>query len=304
MFTSPSPPRFALLLGALATLGSAFLPRLAAANEMAPAADRPATPQWDFFRFVDDLPDSVADRLPSKKPSGALRVYLRPRYGDLIRRDYLRMPFGARLQVTENIECTSELQSYFTTGLAGSAGYGLSGLLLGVKYEHLLPAPESGAFSAGINYATPFSRPPQELTDGHRHLLPYITATRPLLPEGHVLGYTSLGADLLQHTAMLPHFGRNELHANSLVITGGLAREWPRFRAALTASLASTALMSNERRQVFALNPEVILPLRPAGARTRVLFTVGGHAVWGPGGQELGVSSSVRIEAQLAGGNR
>ena len=284
--------------------GGTFLPRLAAADETAPPAAGTAAPQWDFFQFVDDLPDSVADVLPNKKPVGALQLYLRPRYGDLIRRDYLRMPFGARLQVTDNIECTGELQSYFTHGLAGSAGYGFSGLLLGVKYEHVPPTPESGAFSAGVNYATPFSRPPQELTDGHRHLLPYLAVARPLVPQGHVLGYAALGADLLQHTALPAHFGRNELHANSLVLTAGAAREWPRLRVALTASLASTALMSNERRQVFALMPEVILPLRPAGAHTRVLFTLGGHAVWGPDGQELGISSSIRIEAQLAGGIR
>jgi len=297
--------RFLLLLGVLAATDGLVTARLAAqVPGGTPPAAAPASPGWDFFQFVDELPDTIADLLPDNRPKGSLRVYIRPRYGDLIRRDYLRVPVGTRWQITENIESTAEVEGYFTHGLGGSAGDGFSGLLLGLKCEHVLSVRDDGGFSLGVNFTSPLSRPPQELTDGHRHLLPFIAATRPLLAQWQLLGYASLGADLLQHTAMPAHFGRNELHANSLVLSAGAAREWPRFRAALTASVASTAVVSDERRQVFALRPEVVVPLRPAGAHTRVLLTLGGRAVWGPDGHDLGVTSSVRIETQVAGGNR
>jgi len=297
MPSSRSPFRFLWSVGVLAAAAGLSPPRLAAETET--AATRPAAPSWDFFQFVDELPDSIADILPDNRPKGSLRLYVRPRYGDLIRRDYLRVPVGSRWQVTENVESTAELEGYFTHGLGHSAGYGLSGLLLGTKCEHLLSVLDDGGFSLGVNFSTPFSRPPQDLTDGHRHLLPYVAATRPLLPQWQVLGYASLGADLLQHTAMPAHFGRNELHANSLVLTAGAARQWPRFHAALTATLASSALVSDERRQVLTIHPEVILPLRPAGARTQVLLTLGTNTVWGPDGYSFSVSSSLRIESQL-----
>ncbi len=293
-----------LLAGGFAVAGGPLAARAASdAPSSAPASSTPA-PKWDIFRFVDELPETIGDLLPHDQPSGAVRLYLRPRYGDLIRRDYLRVPAGVRLQVTDNLAVTTELQSYFTHGLGDSAGYGLSGLLLGARCEHVLPALNQGGFSVGVNYTSPLSRPPQDLTDGHRHLLPYIAATRPLLARWKLLGYASFGADFLEHTAMPAHFGQNELHANSLVATGGAAREWSRFRVALTATLASTAFVSDERRQVFSLQPEVVLPLRPATATTQVLLTLSGHAVWGPGGQELGLSSSVRIESLLAGKHR
>ena len=302
-------PRFLLLLSVVIASCAAWRPRLLAADVTAPSPAAPATvasstPAWDFFQFVDELPENISDLLPNKKPTGALRLYLRPSYGDLIRRDYVRLPFGGRLQVAENVEFTGELQSYFTHGLAGSAGYGLSGLLLGTKVEHLFPSFNTGGLSVGTNFSTPLSRPPRELTDGLRHLLPYLAITRPLVPQWHVLGYGGIRADFLQHTAMPTQFGKNQLHSDFLTVAVGAAREWPRVHVALTATLDSSALVSNERRQVFALRPEVVLPLRPATARTQVLFTIGSHAVWGPDGSEFGVSSSLRIESQLNGSHR
>jgi hypothetical protein len=211
------------------------------------------------------------------------------------------VPLGARTKITKNFEASGELQTYFTHGISDAAGYGLSGLRLGAKSEHVLPSLNDGAgFSLGLNFQTPLSRPPQDLTDGHRHTQPYVAATRPLIPDWKLLGFASVGADLLDRTPMPAHFGRNQLHANSLIFVAGAAREWPRFRASLTATLTTSSLLSDENKNVYALRPEIVVPwkVRPA-AHTQILLTLGGRTLWGPDGHELGLSSSVRIEFLL-----
>lgn len=266
-----------------------------------PAAQPPAAGRWDLADFIDGLPDLLAERLPGFDRTGALRLYVRPHFGDFIHRDYLRVPFGGRAKLTENIESSAELQTYFTHGISDAAGYGLSGLRLGAKCEHVLPSLNDGAgLSLGLNYQTPLSRPPVDLTDGHRHVQPYVAATRPLVPAWKLLGFASVGADLLDRTPMTAHFGRNQLHSNSLIFVAGAAREWPRFRASLTGTVMTSSLLSNENKNVYALRPEIVIPWKTkAEARTQLLFTVGGRSIWGPDGHEIGLSSSMRIEFLL-----
>lgn len=291
-------------LAALALLSGAFIAALPAAETNASAKPSATSSGWDLAEFIDGLPDLLAERLPGFDRSGVLRLYVRPHFGDLIHRDYLRVPFGVRAKVTETFEPSAELQTYFTHGIGDAAGYGISGLRLGVKRERVLPALNDGGCSVGVNYETPLSRPPQELTDGHRHTQPYVTATRPLVPDWKLLGYASVGADLLERTALPARFGRNQLHANSLIFVAGAAREWPRFRASLTGTVTTSSLLSNENKNVYALNPEIVVPWKPPGraARAQIFFTLGGRTIWGPDGHELGLSSSMRIEFQLRRG--
>ena len=256
---------------------------------------------WNLAEFVDGLPDLLAERLPGYDPNGAVRIYVRPHFGDFIHEDYVRVPFGARMKVTENVESFAELQTYFTHGLGDAAGYGLSTLRLGTKCEHVFPTLNSGAgVSIGLNYETPLSRPPIGLTDGHRHTRPFVAGTRPLMPEWKLLGYASVEADLLDRTPIPAHFGRNQLHSNSLTFTAGAAREWPRFRGSLTATWNTASVLSDEGKNVYALRPEVVVPCKTKYAPNTLFFlTLSGRTVWGPDGHELGVSSSVRIEFLL-----
>ena len=265
------------------------------------AADpAPATSRWDLPEFIDRLPDLLAERLPGFDPAGAVRLYVRPHFGDFVHRDYVRVPVGARAKVSENVETSAELESYFTHGLSDAAGYGLSNLQLGAKCEHVLPTLNHDGFSLGANFITPLSRPPVDLNDGHRHFQPYVAATHPLVAAWRVLGYASVSADFLNHTALAPHFGRNQLHSNSLAVSAGVAHEWEKFHGSLTATVASSALISDESKQVYTLRPEIVVPWKMrADAKTQVLFTLGGRAIHGPDGNELGVSGSVRIEFQL-----
>jgi hypothetical protein len=131
-----------------------------------PAADAPPTtksaavaPGWNLPDFVDQLPDMLVEHLPGFEPPGAVRLYVRPQFGDFLRRDFVRVPFGARAQVSEDLACSTEIQGYFTDGLRDSAGNGLSGLQLGVKYELVVPVLGHSGVSIGVNFRTPLSRP-------------------------------------------------------------------------------------------------------------------------------------------------
>jgi hypothetical protein len=296
-------PPFRLGLLVLTLLCAAPLAPSHAAESTAAAAAKPAAASsgWDIAEFIDGLPDFLAERLPSFDRTGALRLYVRPHFGDLIHRDFLRVPFGGRAKISEKIESSAELQTYFTHGISDAAGYGVSGLRLGTKCERVMPSLNDGAgVSVGFNYQTPLSRPPLDLTDGHRHFQPYLAATRPIVPAWKLLGFASVGADLLDRTPIPARFGRNQLHSNSLTYVAGAAREWPRFRASLTATFTSSRWLSDEHKNVYALRPEIVLPWKSRpDARTQVLLTLGGRTIWGPDGHELGLSSSVRFEFLL-----
>jgi hypothetical protein len=288
---------------ALALMAAAWSLPLAGAAAPATSIQPAPSPGWNLPDFIDRLPDFLSERLPSLEPSGAVRLYVRPHFGDFLHRDYVRIPVGIRDKLTETIEVSAELESYLTHGLKDPAGYGFSNLQLGVKRERVLPSLGNGGISVGLNYQTPLSRPPLDLTDGHRHLQPYVAATHPLVPAWKVLGYAGFGADLLETTAIPAHFGRNQLHSNSLTFGAGVAREWAHIHGALTASIATSSLMSDEHKQVYALRPEIVVPWKSTtGSKTQVLFTLGARAIHGPDGNEFGVSGSMRVEFKLKRG--
>jgi len=115
----------------------------------------PATSsKWDLPEFIARLPEMLAERLPGFDPEGAVRLYVRPHFGDFIHRDYVRVPVGARAKVSEKVETSVELESYFTHGLSDAAGYGLSNLSLGAKCEHVLTVLNRDGISFGANFIT------------------------------------------------------------------------------------------------------------------------------------------------------
>jgi hypothetical protein len=164
----------------------------------------------------------------------------------------------------------------------------------------VLPQLADGGFSVGLDYRTPFNHAPKNFSDGYRHVQPYVSITHSLSPRFGLVGYGNLAANFLEHTALPSNFGRNQLHANSLAVIGGVARSWRYFTASITARLASTALTSDEGRQNFQLRPEIGFPLRrDPEARTQILITLGGRVMWGPDGRQTNTSGGVRVNIHL-----
>ncbi len=258
--------------------------------------DRPfAAPRAALARFIDHLPDLPDLGLPSFAPSGALKLSFRPRFGDLKNEDFFRLPVGARFKVNDRLELNSELGSYITNGLRDYAGNGLYQFRAGMKYERAIDD-ESG-WSAGFEWNTPLSHPPIEMTDGLRHTLPYVTFTRTLLPRYKLVGFATLGADLIDHTSLPENYAENQLRSNNLILTLGVAREWRRMNVILRIFNANTAPFGGEPENVFGLRPSIGVPIlrRPDGS-PRATVTFEGRTIWGPDGFETGLSTRVRVD--------
>ena len=84
------------------------------------------------------------------------------------------------------------------------------------------------------------------------------------------------------------------------MFAAGAARDFNRFHATLTALVTSSALVSDENKQVYSLRPEIVVPWQAGpNSKHQILFTLGGRAVHGPDGTELGVTGNrgARIDA-------
>lgn len=260
-------------------------------------------PKASLASFLDRLPELSDQGLPGFAPQGALRLYLRPRLGDFFHENYFRLPVGARLKLNEHVELNSELGSYFTHGLRESVGYGLYQFRFGIKREEVL-SPETG-LSYGIDYTTPLSRPPIDITDGLRHTLPYVTVTQSLSSRVGLVGFATLGADLIDYTPLTLNFSENQLRANSLILTLGLAREWHRMHIILRVFDGNTAVISKTSQNVFGFRPSVGVPfLRRRDGTPRFTATFEGRAIWGPDGFETGVSTRVRFDLRYRAVNK
>ena len=125
---------------------------------------------WDISDLLDHLPRVESLGLPGRNPESAYRFYVRPHLGDFVRRDFVRLPVGARVKLSDRDEISTELESYFTHGLKRSAGYGLSRLRLGAKHDQIVSKLNPIGWSVGLDYETPLSRPPRELSSrGHKY---------------------------------------------------------------------------------------------------------------------------------------
>lgn len=245
--------------------------------------------------FFGRLPDLLDFGLPSFAPRGTISLYSHPKFGDLLHEDYFRLPVGARIKLSEDLEANAELGTYFDHGLGSGSSNGLYQLGLGVKREQVI-SPDAG-WSSGVRWVTPLSRPPLGMVDGLRHTLPYVTFTRTVVPQWGAVGFVTVGFDLIDHTNLVPDFRRNQLRANSTIFTVGLAREWRRMHVILQLFDGTTALMSDLHQNAVGFRPSLGIPVmrRPDGS-ARAIVTFEGRAVWGPDGFETGVNTSVRVD--------
>lgn len=286
---------------ALAALAMALV-AMARADEVAVTPSGPQTKSGAVLaEFIDRLPELLDIGLPSFAPPGAVRLYAHPRFGDLLHQDYFRLPVGARIKLNQRIELQTELGTYFTHGLGESVGNGLYQLRLGLRAERAVAA--DAGWSSGIEFATPLSRPPREITDGVRHTMPFVTFTRAVSPHLRMVGFATLGADLIDHTSLLENFRENQLRDNSLILTLGVAREWRRMHLILRVFDANTAPLGGEAENVFGIRPSIGVPLlRRADGSPRATATFEGRAIWGPDGFETGISTRVRVDLRYRRG--
>jgi hypothetical protein len=254
-----------------------------------------------LIKFINSMPDLIDQDLPFLESGGSYWLYGRPHFGNPFNGNYFRLDAGGWLKVTDHLDLNLGAQCYVGRDPddGNEVRYGFFNAYTGLKYEQSLPGPLGTAMSAGVNFSTPVSIPPVNFTDGYRHTDPFATYTRPLRSDIHLIGYASVGLDLLNHSNMPSNFGTNELHSDSVGAAVGASREWRKFSASLTFNAATTALMSNEGHQRFELDPSIYVPLHMRWLHgLKTTLTLEGKAVRGPDGTQFGGGVNVHVSIE------
>ncbi len=241
--------------------------------------------------------------LPKTVEKFKAKVIVHPHFGDLLHRDYLRVPVGVRFGLSDRTEISPEVESYLTHGLKKKGdGYGFDLVRLGVKHQ-LRKTDEAGIdTSVGLNTSFPVGRPPPSLTDGYNHFSPYVTFSRRWDSHPTVTPFVSLGTDLMWKSSVRGEFSENQPHSDSMGASGGFLYDRGVFKYTLVTSYWTTALIGHGNRTFTAVNPSVLWQLPPAlkfHSKGAWIFGLGLKANFGPDGTDYGVSAKLRGEFRL-----
>jgi hypothetical protein len=283
---------------------SLLLPLLALGLPVSSAVSAEATAEPDKpaeFSRVNGLFDVD---LPKTVEKFKARVIVHPHFGDLLHRDYLRIPVGVRMGIAEHTEVSSELEGYVTHGLGGhSAGYGLDKVRLGLKHEFPRAAGSDLTTSAGVNTSTPVGRPPLEIVDGYNHVSPYVSFSKPWPGRPQLTPFATFGTDTIWKSSVPGSFDKNQPHSDSMGTSFGFLYDRGQFKYTTVFSYWTTAFIGRGHDNFTSINPSVLWQLPPAlkfNAKGNWIFGIGFKANFGPDGTDVGVSAKLRGEFKLA----
>lgn len=266
-----------------------------AQTEATPNAPNPAPPPTVFSR-INGL---FGGDLPQLDLPGTIKLILRPHFGDLVNRDYLRVETGLRWAWNDHFELNSDASVFFTHGLGASAGYGIGKLRFGSKYVfRLWPGPHYET-SAGLNIELPIGHPPLDMTDGHYHVSPSFVVQHHSDANPRLTTFTGMGLDLLSNSRVQGTFGSNQPHNNSMSVTAGGVYDLGQLKWTLTTTYTTTALVSNRPEHFYYLQPGLLwyVPRQYTfNSKTQWIIALGAGTTWGPDGTNFSLSSRVRAE--------
>ena len=239
--------------------------------------------------------------LPRTEKKHSLRFIVHPHLGDLTKQDHLRAVLGFRYGVTTRWEVTADAETYFSHGLKKPSFFeeaGISTLHLGTKYDLGDPLILGWNTSVGIDWAQPQGSPPIDVTDGMRHVAPFITSSHQLAEAPAWRVFAGFGWDDVTPVTAGRELEKNELRLDSLRFSGGTLFEHGPLTYALEATYATTRFTTPVNRDVIALRPSVVWVLPPKytfGAKGKWLLGVGLRFAHGPDGNDIGVNAKLRV---------
>jgi hypothetical protein len=264
-----------------------------------PAAERPngAEPATLFGWRVGGLFDID---LPRLDPPGTFRLQFSPRFGDLIRRDYIRVPTGVRWTLNDRLEFNAGMEAFATHGLDNdtSAGYGIGELRFGGRYLLRNFPWRDYQTSIGLNLEFPVGSPPVDLTDGRNHYAPFFVTEHRLRyrPKWTIFGGTSF--DIVTDSSVPGQLGRNATKDDSISLDGGAIYDLGQLKWTLQATYTTT-LISGIDEHFFSIRPSVLwwVPRRYTfNSKTQWIVGFGVRSTWGPDGYEFSQGTRVRAE--------
>lgn len=267
----------------------------------APASEEAAPANSEEFSRVPGLFDVD---LPKTVERYRVKLLFRPHFGDLLHRDYIRLPVGVRLGLNDRTELNGEAEAFASHGLKqGGSGYGIGALRLGTKYQWAHWLKPDIHTSSGLNLSLPVGRPPASMTDGHMHIGPYATFSRRFARFPQATPFLTLGLDLLARTRVTGSFARNQPQSNTAGGSIGFLYDYREtLKYTFVANFATTALIGRGAHQYASIGPGVLWQVPRTltfGSRTRWIFGVGFKAGIGPEGTDFGTSVKLRGELNL-----
>lgn len=238
--------------------------------------------------------------LPDIDPPGTMKLILHPHFGDLVRRDYMRLDGGVRWAISRRFEVSPEASIYFTHGLgSGGDGYGVGELRMGSKY--ILPAwPDFDMeTSLTLGVEVPVGHAPIDMTDGMNHLTPGILIQRHAIHATKWTTFAGAGLDLVSQSDVLGTPVRNQPRDDSVNFTLGAIYDLGQVKYTLTGTFATTAWLGDESHNFYYLRPNVLwyVPKKYTfNSKTQWIVGFGARISWGPDGSEISFSNRVRAE--------
>jgi hypothetical protein len=238
--------------------------------------------------------------LPNIDAPGTIKLTLHPHFGDLARRDYMRVDTGFRWTINDRFEISPEAAVYFNHGLRGSSGgNGISELRLGSKYVfRAWPNPDFET-SAFVNVEAPVGNPPVDITDGLNHFAPGFLVQHHSSRNPKLTTFSGAGFDLVSNSDILGTPAINQPRDNSLNVTAGAIYDLGRIKWTLTATYMTTGLIGDDTEHFVHLRPSVLwyVPRKYTfNSKTQWILGLGARASWGPDGAQLSGSNRVRAE--------
>lgn len=266
----------------------------------APTDAKPTEGEAGENRPVLSRITGIFDDLPQFDVPGTFKVILRPHFGDLVHRDYMRTETGLRWALNEQFDITAEASVYFTHGLGDSDdGYGVGRVRLGSRYL-INDWPRWGYdTSLSLTMDAPVGSPPVDMTDGQYHLTPSFIMQRKLPQFRRITAFGGLGLDLLDASDIPGRFGTNQPHEDSVNGTLGLIYDLGQLKYTVSATYATTALISDVTDHFFYLQPGVqwYVPRKfTFNSKTQWIASFGVRTSWGPDGTDVSFRTRVRAE--------
>ena len=275
----------------------AFLLAVAAQAAEEPAAAGPAKATDDDLR-IRGVFNSV---LPRTEKKNSLRLIVHPHLGDLFERSHLRSELGVRYGLTRRWEVTAEVDSYFSHGLKEKAFFadsGFSEFHLGTKYQLGDPFHWGWETAAGIDWSRPMGSPPPDVTDGLRHIVPYLTFSRQLVRHPAWRVFFGGVYEDLSPTGTPGILAKNQLNADNVGVSGGFLYTRGTVTYTFEAAYNTEHPTEDLDGEIAVVRPGIVwvVPARYTfGARGQWLLGFSLKLSHGHNGYDLGAGAKLRV---------
>lgn len=277
-------------------------------NPIPPNTGATVKPAADLIALGDDeliIEEVFTSHLPATLQKYRFRLSVNPHLGDWQRKEHMRLTTSLRYGLTKNCEISVSSNLYFSHGhgeIRGFDNYGAANLRLGAKLNLGQPLFSGWDTGVGINYEFPVGRPPAELTDGLRHLRPYVTFSHRLESRPAVRIFVGFRLDAVTTTSLPGEFGKNAFRESSTGITGGWVIDLGNLHYTFEASFDSTRLLSRTEEDIYTIRPGVLWEIptrRDPQVKSHWMVGVALTDTFGPGGNSLGASFKLRYSRDL-----